>query len=260
MAGVTHFFAAAALAASPISALAAQNAASSTEDLSQIADSKCAPLLDAGGSKGIKFGKDSKKTGLFGAVVGAAAGAFIAARKSKDKDKTGDIAQGVAIGAAAGGAIGVGIGQIAENRRAAFESESAYLDCEISYAEQELAEREEQTLAAEQDLAEAKAEADDLRARIAANEAKNKELKKLRKRWKKKIEKYDADLAAWQEQIDYLDLLAKREASTSSDSVKALAKRRQALAAKKGELQDRYNRLAFVRDEFVVQSNALQKI
>jgi uncharacterized protein (DUF3084 family) len=222
-------------------------------------DSACAPLLATGQQKGIKFGKDAKKTGLFGAILGGVAGAVIAATTSNDRNKAGDMAQGAAIGAALGGAVGVGIGQIAENRRAAFESESAYLACEISYAEEELARRELQAVAAEQDLAAAISEAAALRADIAANQAKAKELKALSSKWKKKIEQYDADLDAWKQQIEYFDTLASRTNDKPGDNSKALAKRHQELARRKGDLQTRYNRVAFVRDELIVQRNKIGK-
>lgn len=223
----------------------------------QTQESACAPLLATGQSKGIKFGKDAKKTGLLGAIGGAVLGGVIALTSSDDENKTGDVAQGMAIGAALGGAVGVGIGQIAEKRRAAFESESAYLACEINYAEEELALREKQVVAAELDLASAKSEAALLRAKIAANQAKAKELRMLSNSWKKKIEQYDRDLEAWGEQIQYFNALASRTEAKPGESAKALAQRRQQLARKKGDLQTRYNRLAAVRDEYIVQRNSL---
>jgi hypothetical protein len=246
--------------AGPLAAAAPPKAATPASAPKAVAaQSDCAPLLATGQTKGIKFGKDAKKTGLIGAIGGAVVGGIFALSTSDDENKTGDVAQGVAIGAAVGGAVGVGIGQIAEKRRAAFESESAYLACEINYADEELALREKQVAAAELELAAAKSEAEVLRAKIAANQAKAKELRALSNSWKKKIEQLDRELEAWDQQIQYFNALASRTEAAPGESTKALAKRRQELARKKGALQTQYNRLAGIRDEYIVQRNVVGK-
>lgn len=220
--------------------------------------SSCDSLVDSGQSRGLKFGKDAKKTTGIGALAGGVIGGLLGratAREGEDRDSA--TLKGAVIGGTLGGAAGLAVGQVAERRRSAFESESAYLDCEISNAEMLIEQRNAELEAAKAQYKATLAEIEAMNAKIAANTASKRELKALRKKIDAQIASYDAQMGECKKEIEYFELVSGRKEAGSRESPAALKRKRQQLAQKRGELQTRYSQLARLKDDTMLASSSI---
>ena len=198
----------------------------------------CEPLSRKGQSTGLSFNADVGKTTAVGAAAGGLLGAFVGNNSGK-----GDAQQGALIGAALGRAIGFGVGQVASKRRKAFQSESAYLDCEIETARTMIAEKDASLAAADAELAATEAEVDAAVAANNAGQAQAESLAALRSKIATRLEQQKAGLETAQKEIDYFDSVLKQKAGRGEDA-DALAVRKQSLMTEREALSVRYTELA----------------
>lgn len=192
-----------------------------------------------------------KSTG-WGAFAGGLAGAVIGNNIGE-----GDAQTGAALGALVGGGAGYIVGQEAAKRRDRFETESAYLECQIETANKTLAAQQSQIDIAKAELAATQQEVADLNARAAAGKATARELRAKRQALKEDLERYDVQLTDMNKQLAFYAELETGGGSTASDDPQVLAMRRQELSGTRVLLEARYNELNQIRDETQLAMNSV---
>jgi outer membrane lipoprotein SlyB len=192
-----------------------------------------------------------KSTG-WGAIAGGLAGGIIGNNVGE-----GDAQTGAAIGAVLGGAGGFLVGQEAANRRERFETESAYLECQIETANKSLAAQQSQIDIAKAELAATLQEVAELNVRAAAGNATTRELRAKRQSLKEDLERYDVQLTDMNKQLAFYAQLEAGGGNTASDDPQVLAMRRQELSGTRLLLEAKYNELNQIRDETQLAMNSV---
>ncbi|MBI1187442.1 MAG: glycine zipper 2TM domain-containing protein [Alphaproteobacteria bacterium] len=202
-------------------------------------------------ASGISFGGDAVVSTVTGAILGAALGAVIG-----NNTGSGDARRGAVTGAVVGAGAGFLLGQVAAQRRQAFQSQSAYLDCEIEASTQLLAQRDAEVLAAQQQLEISQREVAEMQARIQADTATRNEIRALRNRLNAEVRGIDQQIANCQREMDYMQHVS--ELPPEGGDAQTLQVQRQQLAARRAELQTRFDELNRVKQETQMASNSLR--
>ncbi len=194
--------------------------------------------------------KPAKKSDdvVTGALGGAALGGVLGGVFGNNS-KGGDAKKGIAVGTIVGGVIGGAAGAVAANRRADFESESTYLDCEIYKTEVAINERTQAIETATRELATTRTEVAHINTRYAANKASARDVGRIRDNVRARVEAYDAQMVALNGEIDRLEQVERDAAKASGENPQLLQQRVTLLSERRRSLRDQYYALNDIRDQ-----------
>ena len=185
---------------------------------------------------------DMKVSVITGSFVGALGGLVIAIIEG-DEEK---ILNKTLTGALAGAAAGAVAGSVAERRRAAFESESAYLDAEINSANKAINSRSEEIAEYEESIADTETRVVEIEKRHKRNKDVTEDAREEQKKLNTAVEQNKKVLAKLDASIEYLDETLKeprqRHATMEEDKAE-LQELKAQLSDRRKELKDRYDRL-----------------
>lgn len=191
-----------------------------------------------------KSGNDTAKTAAAGAVIGGIAGGLFG--KKKNSNQT---AKNAALGAVIGGVAGAAIGQVASNRRHTYQTEAAYLECEIGETNRQIADRQQKINAGRAQLSSYKNQADTLRGQHATGQANLDDIRTLRAILQSIVSDYEMTMTSMDTEIQYLQSVVDSATPMQNEDVASLEARKTELTNQVASLRTQYQTMAGLRND-----------